>query len=494
MNTQNHHPLDKLPPHDEEIEAAALGCLLLQPEDFARATSNLGLNRRSFYTLRHQNIFDAMLRICAEGKVPDLVTISSELKRDNKLDDVGGLLYIGTLPDKTPSAVMLDQYVEQLNHFRVRRDLILQASSVLSRAQDLNEPLDTLQDDLQRAIALSNQNSNALPEIEDAAAFVQRKIDAPRELVWGLLHQGAKMVVGAGSKGCKTWTMIDLAISVALGEPWLSIKTSRGKVLYLNFELQEFDMQKRLNAVAKAKNAKFEPGQIDVWNLRGRVRTYNVLFPKILERIKTCDYSMIVIDPIYKSYGDTDENSAAAVAMLMNAIEDLAVQTGAAVAFAAHFAKGNAAGKESIDRISGSGVFARDPDCILSFTRHETDHAFTVEATLRSFKPMEPFVVRWDYPLMRRDRALDPSRLKQKPGPRKRFTVEKIIRCLGGQKLSAKSWCILASSELGISKTQFYAVLEEARSHPNLKQTPEGQWYYEEPEVQSGYSENAFPE
>ena len=62
---------------------------------------------------------------------------------------------------------------------------------------------------------------------------------------------------------------------------------------------------------------------------------------------------------------------------------------GAAVAFGAHFAKGNAAGKEHLDRVSGSGVWARDPDAIITATRHEEDDAFAVEMTLRNFAPVE---------------------------------------------------------------------------------------------------------
>ena len=58
---------------------------------------------------------------------------------------------------------------------------------------------------------------------------------------------------------------------------------------------------------------------------------------------------------------------------MLNEIEALAVETGAAVAFGAHYSKGNQAGKEVIDRIGGSGVFARDPDSILNFTRHEEE-------------------------------------------------------------------------------------------------------------------------
>ena len=97
----------------------------------------------------------------------------------------------------------------------------------------------------------------------------------------------------------------------------------------------------------------------------------------------------------------------------------LAVATGAAVAFGAHYSKGNQSSKESIDRIGGSGVFARDPDSILNFTRHEQPDCFAVEMTLRNHPPQEPFVVKWEYPLFTVDATLDPQRLKRVGRPEK---------------------------------------------------------------------------
>jgi putative DNA primase/helicase len=321
-----------------------------------------------------------------------------------------------------------------------------------------------------------------LPAIVDAASFIQEKIETPPELVAGVLHQGSKLAFGGGSKTFKTWTLLDLALAVATGEPWLSFKTVKGRVLFLNFEIQPAFFQQRIRAVADAKRIALAHGMIDLWNLRGQAAGYASIFPRIIERVKDGGYALIVLDPIYKCYGDVDENSAGAVAGLMNSIEGLTVETGAAVAFGAHYSKGNQAGKEAIDRISGSGVFARDPDSILNFTKHEVEDAFTVEATLRNFKPIAPFVVRFLFPLMRRADELDPAKLKKKqPGRKRIHTVEKILDCLAGQSLTTTAWQKRASSEMGIPKTQFYELLEEAKKLYGLKQTVEGQWLYEPP-------------
>src|SRR5205823_3289137 len=132
----------------------------------------------------------------------------------------------------------------------------------------------------------------------------------------------------------------------------------------------------------------------------------------LLTPLRSRKFSLCILDPIYKGLGHRDENKAGDVASLCNELDKLALRSGAAIAFGSHYSKGNQAAKESIDRIGGSGVFARDPDSILTMTKHEEDEAFTVETTLRNLKPVDSFVVRWEYPLFHRDDELDPKSLR----------------------------------------------------------------------------------
>jgi regulatory protein RepA len=96
-------------------------------------------------------------------------------------------------------------------------------------------------------------------------------------------------------------------------------------------------------------------------NLRGYAGPAEEILPKVADKIRRLPpLSAIIIDPTYKLMGTKrDENSSTDIASLMNEVDRLAVQTGASVISAAHFAKGNASAKEAIDRISGSGVFGR---------------------------------------------------------------------------------------------------------------------------------------
>lgn len=188
----------------------------------------------------------------------------------------------------------------------------------------------------------------------------------------------------------------------------------KGAVLTLNLEIQKAFMWERIQCMVQAKRLSSTEG-FDLWNLRGFVCSANKLIPEVIRRIQETKarYSLMIVDPIYKVMAGRDENAAGDLIEMANLLEKIAVETGAAIVFGHHFTKGNAAGKQFIDRASGSGVFARDPDSIVMMTPHVEEGAFTVECTLRNLPPLEPFVVRREHPLMVTDGDLDPADLKQ---------------------------------------------------------------------------------
>jgi len=261
------------------------------------------------------------------------------------------------------------------------------------------------------------ESSNApdgLPKIVAGAEFMATPRPEPPQIIGSVLHQGCKMIIGGASKARKSWTLIDMMLSVSSGGPWWGFSTQKGRALYINFELPDFAFQHRLKAIAEAKGITDYSG-FDLWNLRGFATDFSILIPKILTRIKDGRYTLIILDPIYKGLGKRDENKAGDIASLCNEIELLAVQSGAAVVFGAHYSKGNQAGKEAIDRIGGSGVFARDPDVILTMTPHEERDAYVVDLTLRALPQVDPFVVRWQSVTFARDDSADASCIR-KPG------------------------------------------------------------------------------
>lgn len=310
-----------------------------------------------------------------------------------------------------------------------------------------------------------------MPIFQDAAAEILKLRLRPRVLVSGVLHQGSKIVFGGGSKSFKTWALADLSVSIATKSEWWGLQTKAGKVLYLNFEIQDCFFYDRIEAICKAKGVTLEAGTLMCVNLRGHPANFSAILARVADRISGQDYSLIVVDPVYKGLSGRDENKAGDITELMNEIEVLGVRTGAATAFGAHFSKGNQSAKESIDRISGSGVFARDPDSILVMTRHETDDAFTIEATLRNFPPLAPFCVRWEYPLLRRADNLDPEKLKKAIGRKKQFEEQKLLDLLQDRDLTTTEFKDKADEQLGMSKSGFYRMLDQAERTKKIEKS-----------------------
>ena len=88
------------------------------------------------------------------------------------------------------------------------------------------------------------------------------------------------------------------------------------------------------------------------------------LAPKLIRRAMKKNYIAIVIDPIYKVITG-DENSADQMAKFCNQFDKVCTELGCAVIYCHHHSKGSQGSKRSMDRASGSGVFARDPDALL---------------------------------------------------------------------------------------------------------------------------------
>lgn len=239
-------------------------------------------------------------------------------------------------------------------------------------------------------------------------------IKLPDYCVEGLLPVGGKMILGGGSKSYKTWQLIDLGLSVAHGVPWMGQPTRKSKVLYIDLEFIPPFFKKRVRGVAEAKGLGVTDN-FHVWHLRSIEYNPIVLLQVMRSWPYFKDYSMIIVDPFYKMNAGGDENANGEVTDLLLKLEKFADT--ASLVFAHHFAKGDMTSRDPIDRCSGAGSFARDPDAVLSCTRHEVDRCLTIDLSIRNDKPIKSFVVRFDSDklCMVEEPDLDPDKL-HKPG------------------------------------------------------------------------------
>ena len=194
-------------------------------------------------------------------------------------------------------------------------------------------------------------------------------------LIEGVLRKGHKMLIAGPSKAGKSFLQIELCIAIAEGKKWISWQCAQGRVMYVNLELDRASCLHRFHDVYETLGWKPDNlGNIDVWNLRGKSVPMDRLAPKLIRRAAKKDYVAIIIDPIYKVITG-DENSADQMARFCNQFDLVCTELGCAVVYCHHHSKGSQGSKKSMDRASGSGVFARDPDALLDLIGLETTEA-----------------------------------------------------------------------------------------------------------------------
>lgn len=286
----------------------------------------------------------------------------------------------------------------------------------------MNALLDSLTEQLGEPAGVSvTTPPRILPDIINVSALLADEgMTPPPEIIEGIMAVGTKNVVAGSSKTNKTWLLLDLAIAVATGGIWMGLQALQGKVLYINLEILPPYLRKRLQALLGERVTEPLPG-FDLLNLRGHPIELKVLCAEVIKKLKAGSYILVIIDPIYKLLLGLDENRAGDIGTVCFELERIAKESGAAVLYA-HFSKGGQAGKESVDRISGSGVYGRDADTLITLTRHEVDNCYSVEFTLRNHPCRAPSVVEWAHPRMISRPDLDPAMLKT--GGRRKIAVE----------------------------------------------------------------------
>jgi hypothetical protein len=253
-------------------------------------------------------------------------------------------------------------------------------------------------------------------------AEIWRQYPAPRRaIIDGLLREGQVGNIVAVSKSHKSFLVASLAVAMVVKSRWLdTYPCAGGRVLIIDLELQLSDFSARLrevNAAMKAPARKIGDS-ILVRSFRGKRGALGRV-TRLLRSLTPGEYSLIIIDPLYKTFPRKfEENSNGAMTDIYRLWEQLAEATGAALVLVHHATKGGQAEKSVVDVGAGASAQARSPDAHIVLRQHEVDECVVVDAKVRSFPPPESIVIRWGYPLWRRDVELDPAKLKTNKRPR----------------------------------------------------------------------------
>lgn len=297
-------------------------------------------------------------------------------------------------------------------------------------------------------------------------------------VVDGLIRQGETMNIIAWTKVGKSWLSYGLLLAIITGKPWLGrFETTPGRVLLIDNELHRPTIASRLKIVCESLGILPADiaGKLDIWPLRGQLRPLCELVAEF-EDIPEKHYQLIIFDAKYRfQRPGTSENDNSEETLVYNLLDLLGEKTKSALSLVHHSTKGSQSEKRVTDVGAGAGAQSRAADCHLILREHEEEGAAVLDAATRSFPPVDPLVLRWDYPLWTPDEYADAAKLKgnltkrdQQQAERDHEGMLEIVKVLGDGRHTASS----IRSETGISRDRVERLLGMLRKHDQVVAIP----------------------
>ncbi len=150
MPNGNHSFGNRVPPQNLEAEQSVLGAILLDNEAVHEVIEVL--RPEDFYKEANRKIFDAVLSLVDRSEPADLVTLTNELKKDGKLESMGGASYLATLVDAVPTAANVMHYAKIVKDKAVQREVISAATSIVTNGYEEGADVAEFLDEAEKVI------------------------------------------------------------------------------------------------------------------------------------------------------------------------------------------------------------------------------------------------------------------------------------------------------------------------------------------------------
>ncbi|WP_276356499.1 replicative DNA helicase [Cohnella caldifontis] len=167
----------RVPPQNLEAEQAVLGAVMLEAE--ALITAMERLRPEDFYSVAHQRIFETIISLNEDNQPLDLITLTSRLRDQGELEEVGGAVYLAKLIGAVPTAANVEYYAQLVEEKAMLRRLIRTATQIVSSGYAESEDVGALLNDAeQRILELSNRRaSHGFISIRDVLMDVFERVE-----------------------------------------------------------------------------------------------------------------------------------------------------------------------------------------------------------------------------------------------------------------------------------------------------------------------------
>ena len=217
-------------PNSEDMEKALLGCMILSPDEVIPNVISEHKNIAEYFlSIRTKVVFQSIMELVNRNRAVDENTVVDMLKKKGKLDEVGGVLFVVSLGDQSPSAMNFKYYADSLREYHVRRSLIIAGKDAVHEAQT-NESGEEALDITQRKVMSIAQDQAQKGErstsvmVTDYLQKLQDSIKDPTA-AYGLMTGWAD--IDNTTKGLKPANIVVIAARPSVGKTSLAMNVAR---------------------------------------------------------------------------------------------------------------------------------------------------------------------------------------------------------------------------------------------------------------------------
>lgn len=377
-----------------------------------------GLMPNDFGPVEHQLIVAAAIGLEEAKLAINPVSLADRLDAAEcpELDQLGRGQYFELLRSKYGFNARLDNlatYASIIREKSDRRRLIGYADAMRAGALNGKKPGDTAREIIGRLEGMAKPKTG--PQFVRASDMRKNFTGLRKPITYGLQREGETININAAPKTGKSWLAIDYCLAIATGRHWLgTFETVQGAVVYIDNECHTETTADRIPRVADARMIRAEEYEdnLHVLNLRGCLTDINGIVAMLMARFSPGELRLVVVDALYRALPKDISENDPNIGIVYNAIDACAMELGCGFALIHHHTKGSQANKSVTDVGSGSGVQSRATDTHFILRPHEQAGVVVAEAAVRSWAPLEPRCIRWEFPVWQPADDCDPALLK----------------------------------------------------------------------------------
>lgn len=244
----------RLPPHSLEAEQGVLGCILLAPEDvMSEAQDKLPAGAEVFYSLPNQDVFKTLAGMFQAREGIDLLTLVQKLKEGGKLEGIGGVAYLSSLPEKAPSAAHFSYYADIVLEKYFARKAIETCGRIISRVYENDGQSEQALDAMERDVMLlSMERTKGKKKIRPMREHIQanmRTIEQQQAgIVTGLKTGFKDLDAKTGGLQCKNFYII--AARPSVGKTSIAMNIAEYAALELGHPVGVFSLEMSAEALS----------------------------------------------------------------------------------------------------------------------------------------------------------------------------------------------------------------------------------------------------